>query len=59
VTSSSVACVERLEFPNILRRYSVNKNEPLRTLARIAITMRLFRLLLFALKFGCTVAFFV
>jgi hypothetical protein len=30
VTSSSVACVERLEFFGVLR-YSINKNELLRT----------------------------
>jgi hypothetical protein len=32
VTSSSVTCVERLEFSGVLRRYSVNKNELLRRL---------------------------
>jgi hypothetical protein len=31
VTSSSVMCLERLEFPGVLRRYSVNKSELLRT----------------------------
>jgi hypothetical protein len=30
VNSSSVACVERLEFPDVVRRYSVNKIELLR-----------------------------
>jgi hypothetical protein len=42
VTSSSVASVERLEFPGVLRRYSVNKNELLRTIS-IRRTMKILR----------------
>jgi hypothetical protein len=39
VTSSSVACVERLEFSGVLRRYSVNKNELLRRVTVLVVLL--------------------